>query len=68
MNTEASFKLNSLTAVLKAKKLLSSRGFGVTSSKTTSKDSQGCSYLITITSGSPSAAKKLLRENGISTV
>ena len=68
MNTEALFRLRSLTAALKAKKLLSANGFKVTTEKLTSKDAAGCVYVITVSGGTSAEAAALLRSNGINVI
>lgn len=65
MNTEAFFTLRSLTAVLKAKNLLTAEGFSVKTVKVSSKDDLGCRYGIAITGGDVQLASEILKKNGI---
>ena len=65
MNTEAFFTLRSLTAVLKAKKLLTSEGFSVKTVKVSSKDDLGCRYGIAVTKGDTELAAEILKKNGM---
>ena len=65
MNKQAVLTLRSLTAALKAKRILEANGFTVKMTKISEKDGTGCRYGITVSNGELRLAADILNQNGI---
>ncbi|MBR2473463.1 MAG: hypothetical protein IKB51_00335 [Clostridia bacterium] len=65
MKSSSLFILRSLTAVMKAKKLLAESGIVSTAVKRTSHSGEGCHYGISVSVSYAEAALNTLKRNGI---
>ena len=65
MNNTSLFILRSLTAVMKAKKLLAEHGISAVAVKRTSHSGDGCHYGVSVARTDTDAALGILKRNGM---